>query len=587
MKDKIRKKKIILIAIGFAVLYWILDSAIMVLVFHMGNFVEQMFRPDLHHILMISVAMGIIIAFGVYAQFTITERKQGEEKVREAEERYRSLVNNIKLGIFRSTLETSGKFLEVNPAVEEITGYSRGELLQRKVIDLYMHAEERERTLKEITSTVGGVTREVRYRKRDETEIVVSSTTVAVRDAAGKILYIDGIMEDITERKRMEEALQESEEKYRSLFEDANDAILLADTETGYVLDANREAERLLGYSKKEIRNMHQSQLHPPDKADYYKDHFGKHVEARHIVDYDAEVIRKDGTIVPVYLSASVIQLHGRKLIQGIFRDVTEVKRVQEALQEKTRQLAAASQTKSEFLASISHELRTPLNAVIGFSELMLDGVPGEINDEQRDCLNDILSSGQQLLNLINDVLDLSKIEAGKMELKLENLNLADVINDVVQTVKPKLDENRHKIGVSVGEGLPPVHADKRRLRQILLNLLSNAIKFTPPGGKLGIKVTRNGDWCQVSVVDNGTGIKEEDQERVFEVFTQVAILPKEKEGGTGLGLALTKQFVEAVGGRIWVESEYGKGSKFTFTLPLAREGESYPGRERVANLGG
>jgi len=509
----------------------------------------------------------------------ITERKQAEEALQEAEERYRSLVNNVKLGVFRNTLETGGRFLEINPAMEGITGYSREELLQMKVIDLYVHPEEREAFIEKVTSTAGRVTREPRFRKRDGTEIVASVTTVAVRNDTGKILYVDGIMEDITERKRMEEALQESEEKYRSLFEDANDAILLADTETGYVLDANREAERLLGYSKKEIRNMHQSQLHPPDKADYYKDHFGKHVEARHIVDYDAEVIRKDGTIVPVYLSASVIQLHGRKLIQGIFRDVTEVKRVQEALQEKTRQLAAASQTKSEFLASISHELRTPLNAVIGFSELMLDGVPGEINDEQRDCLNDILSSGQQLLNLINDVLDLSKIEAGKMELKLENLNLADVINDVVQTVKPKLDENRHKIGVSVGEGLPQVHADKRRLRQILLNLLSNAIKFTPPGGKLGIKVTRNGDWCQVSVVDNGIGIKKEDQEWVFEVFAQVATLPKEKEGGTGLGLALTKQFVEAIGGRIWVESEYGKGSKFTFTLPLAREGESYPER--------
>jgi len=291
---------------------------------------------------------------------------------------------------------------------------------------------------------------------------------------------------------------------------------------------------------------------------------------------------RKDGSTFDVQLSASMVTDEEGKPIcmMTSFVDITERKRVWEALQEKTRQLAAASQAKSKFLASMSHELRTPLNAVIGFSELMLDGVPGEINDEQRDCLNDILSSGQQLLNLINDVLNLSKIEAGRMELKLENLNLADVINDVVQTVKPMLDENRHKIGVSVGEGLPQVHAEKRRLRQILLNLLSNAIKFTPPGGKLGIKVTRNGDWCQVSVVDNGIGIKEEDQERVFEVFTQVATLPKEKEGGTGLGLALTKQFVESIGGRIWVESQYGKGSKFTFTLPLVREGEPYSERE-------
>jgi len=229
-----------------------------------------------------------------------------------------------------------------------------------------------------------------------------------------------------------------------------------------------------------------------------------------------------------------------------------------------------ASQLKSEFLANMSHELRTPLNAVIGFSELMMDEVPGKINREQREFLSDILDSGQHLLNLINDVLDLSKVEAGKIELKLRDLSLAAVIADVVKTVKPMLDESKHKLEVSVEEGLPQVRADKSRLKQIFLNLLSNAIKFTPPGGKLAIEASSGGDRCQVSVVDNGIGIKKEDQDRMFEVFTQVEILPDEKKEGSGLGLALTRQLVEIMGGRIWVESEYGKGSRLTFTLPLA-----------------
>jgi len=286
------------------------------------------------------------------------------------------------------------------------------------------------------------------------------------------------------------------------------------------------------------------------------------------------------------------------------FRDITDRKRAEQELQEKNEQLDAqneelqsqaeelmtqqkelvektkeaerATQLKSEFLASMSHELRTPLNAVIGFSELMLDSVPGEINDEQRQCLNDILDSGQHLLNLINDVLDLSKVEAGKMDFRLESLNLADVIKDVAQTIKPMLGDKRHKLRVSLEKGLPQVHADKSRLRQVFLNLLSNAIKFTPPDGRLRIEVSRQGDWCQASVVDNGIGIKKKDQEQIFEVFTQAETSPDAKKEGTGLGLAITKQFVEAMGGRIWLESQYGKGSRFTFTLPLVREGEPY-----------
>ena len=242
----------------------------------------------------------------------------------------------------------------------------------------------------------------------------------------------------------------------------------------------------------------------------------------------------------------------------------------QQELMDKTREVEEASQAKSEFLAGMSHELRTPLNAVIGFSELLLDSVPGKINDKQRQCLSDILSSGEHLLNLINDVLDLSKVEAGKLEFKLESVHLSDVIDGVVAIVKPMLDDNKHKLGVNIEEGLPQVRADRSMLRQIFFNLLSNAIKFTPPGGNLGIEISREGDWCQVSVVDNGIGIKKEDQERIFEPFTQIESLPHRRREGTGLGLALTKQFVEACGGKIWVDSEYGKGSRFTFTLPVA-----------------
>ncbi len=242
----------------------------------------------------------------------------------------------------------------------------------------------------------------------------------------------------------------------------------------------------------------------------------------------------------------------------------------QQELVEKRKAVEKASQLKSEFLANMSHELRTPLNAVIGFSDLMMDEVPGKINDEQRECLGDILGSGQHLLNLINDVLDLSKVEAGKIELKLQDLNLAAVIADVAKTVEPMLDDSKHKLEVSVEEGLPQVRADRSRLKQIFLNLLSNAIKFTPPGGKLAIEASSAGDLCQVSVVDNGIGIKKGDRERIFEVFTRAETLSDAKKEGSGLGLALTRHLVEIMGGRIWVESEYGKGSRFTFTLPLA-----------------
>ena len=395
-------------------------------------------------------------------QIEMTARKRMEEALKASEERYRGLVNHVRLGIFRSTPEPNGRFLEVNPAMEEITGYSRQELLKMDISKLYIHLEEREAIIKELALARGKVARELRWRKKDGTKMVVLDTVVAVRDDTGKILYLDAIIEDITERKRMEEDLQEK----------------------------------------------------------------------------------------------------NRQLVKQ-----------QQELMEKTRELEVASQAKSEFLAHMSHELRTPLNVIIGFSELMLDGVPGEINNEQRQCLDDVLSSGKHLLDLINEVLDLAKIESGTLKLRLADITLTDVLEELTRTMTPILAPRKQSLDIEVEEGLPPVHADKGKLRQVLLNLLSNATKFTPDGGKLRIEAVRKDHSCQVSVVDNGIGIKKEDQKRLFEPFHQLDNPLSGEKGGTGLGLAVVKQIIEKHGGKIWMESEYGKGSRFTFTLPLAATG--------------
>ena len=265
--------------------------------------------------------------------------------------------------------------------------------------------------------------------------------------------------------------------------------------------------------------------------------------------------------------------LKQQRLLQENKRLVESLQRSNKLLFEANEELKKATQAKSEFLANMSHELRTPLNAVIGFSELMIDEVPGGVNEEQRQCLADILSSGKHLLNLINDVLDLSKVESGKMRLRLADVALTDVIEPLRRSMMPMLAPRKQRLDVEVEQGLPPVHADRAKVRQVLLNLLSNSIRFTPDGGRLKIKAIKEDNWCQVSVIDSGIGIKKEDQELIFEPFCQLDNHLTREKGGTGLGLALVKQIIEKHGGQIWVESEYGKGSRFTFTLPLATSG--------------
>jgi signal transduction histidine kinase len=232
------------------------------------------------------------------------------------------------------------------------------------------------------------------------------------------------------------------------------------------------------------------------------------------------------------------------------------------------RELETASRHKSEFLASMSHELRTPLNAIIGFSEVLQERMFGDLNDKQAEYVDDIIASGRHLLALINDILDLSKIEAGRMELELARFDLPLTLDTTLALVRERAIRHGLQLELALDERVGPVVADERKIRQVLLNLLSNAVKFTPEGGRVTVTAAPADGAVAIAVSDTGVGIAAEDQAAVFEEFRQVGSDAARKREGTGLGLTLARRFVELHGGRLWVTSEVGKGSTFTFTLP-------------------
>jgi signal transduction histidine kinase/DNA-binding response OmpR family regulator len=279
-----------------------------------------------------------------------------------------------------------------------------------------------------------------------------------------------------------------------------------------------------------------------------------------------------------VDLSRVAVELEGYK--KELERKVQE-RKVQERTQElacKNVQLQNAMEKaqesdrlKSQFLANMSHELRTPLNAIIGFAQVLLEGIDGEINEVQRKDLTAIDHSGTHLLEMINDILDIAKVEAGRMELNLETVNLEEVIQNVMATAKALIKEKEIQLRLEIAQGLPMVQADKVRLRQIILNLLSNAAKFTAKG-LITVRVVRDDHKVRVSVIDTGMGIRNRDIPKLFKEFRQLDASMTKSQGGTGLGLALVKRFVELHGGRVWVESQFGVGSTFSFTLPLSSD---------------
>jgi PAS domain S-box-containing protein len=388
------------------------------------------------------------------------------------------------------------------------------------------------------------------------------------------------IVRDITERKRAEIALQESEEKFRSISASAQDAIIMIDSK-GKISYWNRAAEEIFGYTRDEVIGNNAHKLIVPERF------FEQHLKAFEKFQWSGKGdalgktlelfgVRKNGVEFPVELSLSAVKLKGQRNAIAILRDITERKQAEEELRKAKEAAEEANRAKSEFLANMSHEIRTPLNAIIGMTELILET---ELNSEQKEYANVVQSSSETLLSLINDILDLSKIEAGQMEIEQIPFNLRDVVEGVAEILSLRAQDKRLEFNCYIEPCLPDyVKGDPTRLRQILINLVGNAIKFTETG-EVSITVesmpTTNDNLQEDKfrlhfvVSDTGVGISKKEQKKIFTKFSQADSSTTRKYGGTGLGLSIANSLVELMDGRMWLESKPGRGSTFHFSLCL------------------
>ena len=476
-----------------------------------------------------------------------------------------------------------------NAGAQRIFGYSADEVIGKPITVLIPQDLWHEET--EILERLRSGERvdhfETTRVRKDGSIIAISLTISPIRDTAGAITGISKIARDVTEHKEMlvreaaSHAEMLAERKFRELIESAPDAILQVDS-MGLIVLANRTAELVFGYSRDELIGMSVDALVPEAARSGHAAHrqaFEAAGESRPMgLGLDLCAVRRDGTEFPVEISLSPNRTEGGINITAVIRDVTERKRAEQQihslelsytaeLETRHKEAERLNQLKSEFIASVSHELRTPLHTIIGFAELLGEEGVGSLNEKQRRFVHHIQTDSEHLLGLINDVLDLSRIEAGGLVVQTEALSLQTAITEAVSAIRPQVSGKQ----IVVREDQIPnavVVADPLRVRQILYNLLSNGVKFTDPGGEVVVTAIVDGDAVQITVADTGLGISSEECGRIFDKFYQVGYTTTGVRQGAGLGLTICKQLVEIQCGRIWVESEPGKGSRFHFTLP-------------------
>lgn len=505
----------------------------------------------------------------------ITERKVAEETLKQTEQKYRQAYNLLQ-GVLESpkeivifALDRQYQYLAFNKNHEITMEQIWGAKIEIGVsmLNYITDPADREKAKKNFDRVLAGeeFTLVEEYGDSSLNRRWYSNTYSPLKDDAQNITGLTLVLIDITESKMAEIRIAEEAARRRILIEQSNDGIVILDR-NGKVYEVNQKFADMLGYSQNEILQLHvwdwDIQWTREELLEMLKsvNESGNHFEARHLC--------KDGTSIEVEISANGALFEEEKLVFCVCRNITERKKAEEMLLYAKLAAEDANRSKGEFLSTMSHELRTPLNSIIGFSDMLIDGTIGTLNEKQLKYINHISNGGKHLLELINDILDLSKIDAGKMELNYEYFPVSDTIEEVKILTYPLAIKKNIELDIKIASELGIINADILKFKQILYNLTSNAIKFTHEKGHVGITADRIDNMLEISVTDNGIGIATKDLARLFQPFQQLNSYMTREHEGTGLGLILVKNYVEMHGGSVWVESEIGKGSIFTFTIP-------------------
>ncbi|WP_158599167.1 PAS domain S-box protein [Methanohalophilus sp. RSK] len=489
----------------------------------------------------------------------ITEEKQNEDSLVKEIDLLTGLIGTARVIV--AVLDRQGKIVYCNPHMEKISGYELKEVKGEDWISRFIPDREKERIKSVFKKAISGHPNEGNVNPivtKEGNEVIVDWYDTALKDNEGEVTGLLAIGNDITQRV-------EAEEKLKTIYENMPGGVLM--TGQDYIIkDVNYRTCEITGYKREELVGQLCDIVCPKGSASnqcpIWED--GK----KEFRGMDTTIKCKNGRKNPILKNAQEITIKGDTYILEMFQDISERKTAEENAIEAKRTAEKANQAKSEFLASMSHELRTPLNSIIGFSDILSKEIQGKLNDPQKKYVSNIAKSGNHLLSLINDILDLSKIEAGQKQLEYSSFDLHEVLDEISILIKPLTSKKR----IDLQMDLPPeditVYADKKKFKQVMYNLLSNASKFTSDKGTITIIANQEKDKLKVAVSDTGIGMPEEDQAKIFEPFQQVKSAKSSEHKGTGLGLSLVRELVEMHGGQVGLKSEVGKGSTFTFTIP-------------------